>query len=116
MVYVVADGNARLARELWIDQFLNRAILYSRTFTSVVQHLRDHGTFQPQTHDRGRDRTERILQAEEQISERVEEELDISTRRLAAEVGVLQFVTHCTLKEQGPHPYHAQKVQAFGAH
>ncbi|KAJ3663075.1 hypothetical protein Zmor_007384 [Zophobas morio] len=43
---------------------------------------------QPQTHDRGRDRTERILQAEEQILERDEEEPDISTRRLAAEVGV----------------------------
>ena len=35
------------------------------------------GTFKPQTHDRGRDRTERILQAEEQILERVEEEPDI---------------------------------------
>ncbi|KAJ3654961.1 hypothetical protein Zmor_005709 [Zophobas morio] len=36
----------------------------------------------PQTHDRGRDRTERKLQAEEQIFERVEEEPDVSTRRL----------------------------------
>ena len=58
-----------------------------RTFISVLQHLRDHGNFKPQTHGRGRDRTERILQAEEQILERVEEEPDISTRRLAAEVG-----------------------------
>ena len=49
------------------------------TFTSVVQHLRDHGIFNLQTHDRGRDRFERILPAEEQILERVEEP-DISTR------------------------------------
>ena len=56
---------------------------------------------QPQSYDRGRDRIERILQAEEQILERVEEEPDISTRRLAAEVGVSQFVVHRTLKEQG---------------
>ena len=56
---------------------------------------------QPQTHDRGRNRTERILQAEEQIFEHVEEEPDISTRRLAAEVGVSQLVVHRTLKEQG---------------
>ena len=55
---------------------------------------------QPQTHDRGSDRTERILQPEEQILERHEEERDISTRRLAAEVGVSQFVVHRTLKEQ----------------
>ena len=60
----------------------------------MPQHLRDHGTFKPQTHDRGRDRTERILQAEEQILECVEEEPDISIRRLAAEVGVSQFVVH----------------------
>ena len=39
-----------------------------------------------------RDRPKRILQAEEQILERVEEEPDISTRRFAAEVGVSQFV------------------------
>ena len=48
----------------------------SSIFTSVVHHLRDHGTLKPQTHDR----TERILQAEEQILERVEEKPDISTR------------------------------------
>ncbi|KAJ3651963.1 hypothetical protein Zmor_017967 [Zophobas morio] len=79
---MVADGNARLVLELWIERFPNRAIPCARTFTSVVQHLRDHGTFKPQTHDRGRDRTERILQAEEEILECVEEDADISTRRL----------------------------------
>ena len=73
MLYGATDGKAKLARELWIERFLNRAIPCARTFTSVVQHLWDHGTFKPQTHDRARDRTERILQAEEQILERVEE-------------------------------------------
>ena len=51
----------------------------------MTKHLRDHGTFKPKTHDR----TERILQAEEQILERVEEEPDISS-----------------LKERGTDPYH----------
>ena len=46
MIYGVADGNARLARELWIERFPNRAIPCVRTFTSVVQHLRDHDTFE----------------------------------------------------------------------
>ena len=45
MLYGVADGNARLAHELWTERFPNRAIPCARTFTSVVQHLRDHGTF-----------------------------------------------------------------------
>ena len=48
-----------------------------------------HCTFKFQSHNRGPDRTGRILQAEEQILEHVEEELDISTRQLAAAVGAL---------------------------
>ena len=101
VLYSVADGNARLARESYIERFPNRAIPYTWTFTSVVQHLQDHGTFKPQTHDRGRDRTERILQVEEQILERVEEKPHISTRRFAAEVGVSQFVVHRMMDEVG---------------
>ena len=46
------------------------------------------------------------MQAEEQILEHVEEKPE-------AEVGVSQFVVHPTLKEQGLHPYHVQKVQAL---
>ena len=76
MFYGVVVGIARLTRELWIERFSSRAIPGARTFTSVVQHLRDHGTFKPQTQDRGRFRTERILEAEEQI---LEAESHIST-------------------------------------
>ena len=54
--------------------------------------ISDHGTFEPQTHNRGCNRTQRIPQAEEQILERVEEEPDISTRRLAAEVGASPYI------------------------
>ena len=111
MVYGVADGNARLTRKLWIERFPNCAMPCVRTFTSVVQNFRDHG--KPQTYDRGRDRTERIPQVEEQIFQSVAGKPDISTRRLAAEVGVSQFVVHRTLKEQGLHPYHVQKDQAL---
>ena len=66
-----------------------------------------------QTHDRGHDRTEKILQAEEQILERVEEESDIRTHRLATEGGVSQLLVHRTLKGQGLYPYHVQNVQAL---
>ena len=92
ILYGVADGNARLTGELWIERFPNRAYPCARTFASVVQLLWEHGTLKFQVHDCARDRTERILQAEAQILERVEEEPDISTRRRAAEVGVSQFV------------------------
>ena len=33
MLYGVADGNARLALELWIESFPNRAIACAPTFT-----------------------------------------------------------------------------------
>ncbi|KAJ3654829.1 hypothetical protein Zmor_013987 [Zophobas morio] len=59
MLYGLADGNARLALELWIESFPVCAIPCVRTFTSVVQHLRDHGTSKCQTHDRGHDTTKR---------------------------------------------------------
>ena len=45
----------------------------------MVKYLWGHDIFKPQTHDRGRDRTERMTQAEEQILELVEEEPNIST-------------------------------------
>ena len=79
-----------------------------------LYHLRDHGTFKSQTYDCGCNRTERILQAEEQILERVVTP-DITTCQLVAEVGVSQFVVHRILKEQGLRPYHVQKVQVLEA-
>ena len=72
MLYGEVDGNARLARGLWIERFPNRAIPCARIFTSVVQHFRDHDTFKLQTYDRGRHRSERILQVEGKILECVE--------------------------------------------
>ena len=58
MLYGVADGNARLNGELWIELFANRAILSAQTFTSAVEHFRGHGTFKPKTHDRSLDITQ----------------------------------------------------------
>ena len=46
-------------------------------------------------------------------NKRVKANPDVSTRRIAVEVEVSQFVVHRILKEQGLHPYHVQKVQAL---
>ena len=35
MFYGAANGNARLANELWIERFSNRAIPCAQTFTSL---------------------------------------------------------------------------------
>ena len=91
------------------SEHVDMVMLYGVAAFQIVRfRVCDYGTFKPQTQNRGSDRTKRILQAEEQILERVEEEPDISTYQFAAEIGVLQFA-----KEQGLHPYHVQKMEVL---
>jgi hypothetical protein len=54
----------------------------------------------------------RMLDLEPQILKTVEENPSTSTRQLAHEFQVSQFVVCRTVQEQGLHPYHVQRVQA----
>jgi hypothetical protein len=74
-------------------------------FTSTVQGLRHTGKLHPRTEDRSRDRS--------QILEAVEANRRTTTRRLALQVAVSHHVVWRTLKEQGLHPYHVQKVHTL---
>ncbi|KAJ3659059.1 hypothetical protein Zmor_010768 [Zophobas morio] len=91
LLFGVADGNARLGRELWIECYMSE--------------------FKPQTHDRGRDRTEKYRKLKNKFWNASKKRPNISIHRLAAEVGVLQFVVDRTLKEQGLR----SKSASFGA-
>ena len=93
--------------------FRGRIVPDHHTFTATVQHLRDNGEYRPQMTDRGRQRTGRTLAAEPEILNMVEENPSISVRRLSYRVGVSPFVVWRTLREQGLHPYHLQRVQAL---
>ncbi|KAJ3630583.1 hypothetical protein MTP99_011775 [Tenebrio molitor] len=53
-----AGGNAVQAQILFREQFPDRVVLNSKTFTSTVQRLKDTGKFHPRTEDRGRDRSQ----------------------------------------------------------
>ena len=55
-----------------------------------MQHSREHGSFAPCTQDRGRQRTDRILNLEPKILEAAENEAQISTRGLAIRFGASQ--------------------------
>ena len=66
------------------NDFQNRPIPHEQTFISAVQHLRDHGRFQPVAVDRNRTRSQRTLNAEPQILDAVEENPGTSIRRLSA--------------------------------
>ncbi|RZC36383.1 hypothetical protein BDFB_013674, partial [Asbolus verrucosus] len=95
LLYGEVGGNAQLARDLWIERFPDRPASQGRTFISTCTIV-----------------TVYILNAEEHISNCVEEEPGVSTRRLAAEV-VSHFTVHRILKEKDLHPYNIQKVQAL---
>jgi hypothetical protein len=75
--------------------------------------LWENATFRPRSVDRGQERMLRVLDLGPQILETVEENPLTSTRKLAREFKVSQFVVCRTLKEQGLHPYHVQRMQAL---
>jgi AcrR family transcriptional regulator len=60
---------------------------------NVVQHLRYFGRFEMNKRDRGRQREDRILVAEEEILHEIENQPGISTRRLANHLGVSQLAS-----------------------
>lgn len=113
LVYGEARGNAALARRLFRERWPYRRLPNERTFENVVRHLREFGSFEMNTTDIGRQRKNETLEVEEVILQEIENRPEISTRRLAAEVGVSHFLVWRTLKEQGLHPFHVQKVQAL---
>jgi hypothetical protein len=97
LTYGEVGGNSTRANQLYRGRFPNRRIQVARTFANTVQHLREHGFFKQQAHDRGRTRTRRVLLIEPQILDAVEAEPGVSTRRLALRFGVSQFVILRTL-------------------
>jgi hypothetical protein len=92
LAYGAEGGNVVQAQMLYREQFPDRVVPNSKTFTSPVQRLRDTGKFHPRTQDRGRDRSQRVLDVEPQILEAVEANSGTSTRRVALQVGVSHHV------------------------
>jgi hypothetical protein len=96
---------------VYIERFSNRVIPDACTFTNILKRLRDHGTFSPSTQDLRRSRSDRVLEAEPAILEAIDQERNLSIRRLVLRAGVSTFIVYRTLHEQGLHPFHIQRVQ-----
>ncbi|GBM93500.1 hypothetical protein AVEN_113242-1 [Araneus ventricosus] len=64
-------------------------------------------------HDTGRGRSVRTPQVVEEILQGVGDRPDISTREVSCAVNVLHSIVWRVLRDEGLHPYHVQKVQAF---
>jgi hypothetical protein len=89
LIYGEALSNAGAVRRLYMERFPGRPC--ARTFVNAVQQLRDYGTFSPVNRNRGRSRSRRVLDLEPEILQAVEEEPNVSCRRLALRMGVSSF-------------------------
>lgn len=110
------EGNARESVRVYSERFPNRRVPSHPTFAAVERRLRETGSFAPNTVDNGRERFVRIPEVEEDILERVEEDPELSTRRIGRELGVSKDVVHKVLREQLLYPYHKKPVQELLVH
>jgi hypothetical protein len=111
LCYGSVDGVVPRTQAVNREKFPARRVPHSQKFLAVVQRLRENRTFRPRSVDRSQEHTPRVLDLEPQILETVQENSSTSTRQLAREFQVSQFVVCRT--EQGLHPYHVQRVQAL---
>jgi hypothetical protein len=72
------------------------------TFVNAVQ---DNDTFSPINRDRDRSRSRTVLDLEREILQAVEEEPNVSCRRLAQGMGVSSFTIWRTQNERRLHPH-----------
>lgn len=114
IIYGEAGGNSEEAARIYAQRFPNRVHPAPRRFTNVMQRARDFGELQPHRgHGGGRDRQQRILDAEEQVLQIISQDPTRSTREIGRQLGVSNMVVWRALNEDLQHPYHFQRVQAL---
>lgn len=111
LVYGFCQGNGRRSARVYERRFPNRLVPNHQTFASIERHLRETGSFERTFEGRGRMRTTRTVELEEEILDRVEEEPSTSTRRIGRELHIPKTIVHNVLKEQLLYPFHVEKVQ-----
>lgn len=116
LVYGFCEGNSRECVRVYSERFPNRRIPSHPTFAAIERRIRETGRFAPVTADYGRERFVRVPEVEEEILECVEEDPEISTRRIGRELGVCKDVVHAVIREQLLYPYHKIAVQHLLEH
>lgn len=111
LVYGFCQGNGRESVRVYRERFPNRRVPNHQTFANIERRLREHGRFEPRNADRGRERTTRIAEVEEEILDRIEGNPKLSVRPLGLELAVPKSTVHEVIREQLLHPYHVQTVQ-----
>jgi hypothetical protein len=114
--YRSADGVGLRSQALYREKFPARRLPHSLTFLTVIQRLRENGTFPPRSVDRRQEGTPQLLELEPHILETGRKtRQQVPGSYVVREFQVSQFVVRVcrNLREQGLHPYHVQRVQAL---
>lgn len=108
-IYGFCNGNGRAAEREYRLRFPGRRHPNHKTFSMVFQYSRQHGKFPTSAV------VERVLQQGVQehnnILNIVQENPNISTRRISSATGIPHWRVWRTLKRERYHPYHIQQVQ-----
>lgn len=104
-------GNANAAVRRYAEMFPARRVPNSRTILRIVQRLRETGCLKTKNRNGGRPRSARTVEVEEEVLNIVEQDPEISTRKLARRIDTTQANVARILKEQQLHPYHYLQVQ-----
>lgn len=109
-VYGLCDGNASAAQREYRVRFPDRNIPSPQVFTRLHQRLVESGSVQKQHNEVG---PAQDVYVDEEILHRVEEDPEISSRKLAAAIGVSKTKVLKTLHKNKLYPYHFTKVQGL---
>lgn len=111
--YGLANGVSLFAQRLYQERFPNRRIPVPRTFDSLHRRLRENGSFEPLRGGIGRPQEERVINIEEIVLPRTEQNPEMSTGQLSIEYNISHMTVWRILHKAGLYPYHLQRVQAL---
>jgi len=111
LVLGFCQGNCRESVRVYQERFPNRRIPNHKTFARIERRLRETGKLQPARLNAGRPRQVRTVIVEEDVLQMVENDPEISTRRLQRATGVSKSTVNRILRDQLIRPFHTQAVQ-----
>ena len=115
IMYGEAGRNAALAARFYAEEFPDRERHpCPQVILRCVQRCRETGSVLLSRRDRG-ERMQVRVDDEERILRAFEENPGKSVRRIARALGLSRYVVHRTLRRNGLHPYHYQRVQQIFA-
>jgi len=112
-MYGLADGNAFSARRLYQRRYPNRILPDARTFSATHRKLCETGSFQANNHLKGMQGTARTPETEAAVLNSVDENPEISTRKIAFNLNISHVLVWRILHDFLLYPYHIQRVQAL---